>query len=154
MSLTISQAHDSISATFLAAWSTVLDPNTSQPYPVKYENVPPSQLLASLMDGSSGTLTPWARLTIRDNDSSQRTLGGTVGQRILDNTGVLSVEIFVPSGAGMDLVHSLAKLVRDAFVGPNGADPWYRNARIQPLGEQGRFYRIQVLAEFFYEEIV
>lgn len=70
--------------------------------------------------------------------------------------GLLFVQIFCPmsDSRAMEKGRLLAELARDAFRGKQTAnDVWFRNARIQNLPPEDRFYRFNIVVEYTYDDI-
>lgn len=136
MSLTFAQASDEILALFRTAWGD---------RPALYENVrgsPPRRPI------------PWARVTLRHITGAQASLAGGSGTRRWERVGILTVQIFVPSGQGLAGAQSLAKIAVDAYQGqttPGGV--WFRNVRLTEVGPDGDWFQVNALAEFVYDEI-
>lgn len=139
MSADFETAVDEIFDLFAAAWNTT-------GYPVDYENlrndgttvkVPPS------------TRTPWARVNLR------HVTGGNaaIGNKLFDRGGVLTVQIFIVVGVSLTPAYQLAKTVANAFQGQSTPSAvWFRNVRINEIGNDGSWYQTNVLADFEYDE--
>jgi hypothetical protein len=140
--MTISQARDEMLSVFTAAWEG--DP-TSAPVPVLYpdraQEIP--------------TQGPWARARVQHNASAQVTLSGEAGARRFRRTGVVSVEIFTPTGDGLTLSDQLAMIASRAFEGVT-TEPGrviFRNVRVTEAGQDGAWHKTDVLADFEYDEV-
>lgn len=134
--MTFEEATDEVLDLFKAAW----DPTG---YDAFYDDV---------RDQRDETKDPWSLVLVRHASGFQNTLGGK-GNRSFLRLGVLIVTIHTPSASGLSSGYQLAKVVADAYEGvssPNGV--WFRNVRINELGRDGSFYRINVLADFEYHE--
>jgi hypothetical protein len=137
-SLTYKVARREILARFKAAWDTT----TFQAF---YDDVKKQR---------SKDEDPWAVITYRHAGGRQTTLSGAVGTRTFTRTGTLTVQIFTPSGKGLQEAYELAKVVSDAFEGtstPGGA--WFRNVRLNEVGRDGEFFQLNVIVEFLYDEV-
>lgn len=98
---------------------------------------------------------PWARIVVRHATSRQSTFGET-GNRRFTRPGLVTVQVFTPltAGGGLSLAEKLAIIARNAFEGRGTASGiWFRNVRIQEIGEDGTWYQMNVLAEFQYDEL-
>lgn len=96
--------------------------------------------------------SPWATVMVRHAAGRQNNLGGR-GNRSFLRLGVIIVTIHTPSASGLSDGYQLAKVVADAYEGassPNGV--WFRNVRLNELGRDGTFYRMNVLVDFEYNE--
>ncbi len=113
-------------------------------------------------DGVTGGEPPhnaaWARIQIRHIDAPQATLGDTTTKRRFENTGVLLIEISAANETTSDktLAQNLAKIAKSAFQGKTSANGavWFRDVRVQEIGTVGPWYRLSVVAEFRYDELV
>lgn len=138
MSLTYKEAKNEILDIFKAAW----DPTG---YPVHYEAV---------REDRSTDQNPWAVVTLQHAAGFQSTLNGANGTRTFTRLGFVTVQIFKPSGKGLQEAYDLAKVVSDAFEGtatPGGV--WFRDVRLNEVGRDGEFFQMNVVAEFRYDEV-
>lgn len=153
MSLTLQETYDEILARFKAAWDTA----TGGPFLVAWPDVPLDPLLQQYITGeleSTLAIQPWARITIRPNVRTQKTLGGT-GNRLFTRNGILFVEIFTPTGDGMQKGNELCELVQNAFEGISSPyKVWYPETRINVNGVEGLWSRMTVTVEWESEQIV
>lgn len=141
MSLTRGQAIDQMSALFSDVW-------TPTGFPVKYDNV-------SAKSSPPDTETPWARFVLRHGPSAQSTLSNDEGARIFTREGIITVQVFTLTGSGLiGDPADLPTIVRDAYEGQRTAGgAWFKNVRINEIGEDGRWFQTNVIAEFEYDEI-
>lgn len=138
MTATFQVAKDEILGVFKTAWDTT-------GHIALYENVagavPP-------------TVAPWARVSLRHLSGRQASLAGGSGKRRYDRDGLITVQIFVPSGEGLLEAYNLAKIVADAFEGAATASQvWFRDVRINEVGPDGSWFQVNVVAGFTYDEI-
>lgn len=136
MSLTYWEAVEEMNTMLYDAWSTT-------GYEMTWEAVG---------EDREETSDPWATAAIRHADALQDTLGG-VGNRSFRRVGVIIVQIFTPTGNGLQESYDLAKVVIDAFEGkasPGGV--WFRNVRLNEIGHEGHFMQTNVLVDFRYDE--
>jgi len=131
-------ARDFMFGVFKAAW------DTTGGLPAAYDDLP-----ASKPDGQS----PWARVSIVHATGGQASLSNEFGVRRWDRTGVLSVQVFAPTGDGIKTCYTLATLVANAFESSQGSDVWFRNVRLNEAGVDGAFYQINMLADFSYDDV-
>ncbi len=142
MTATFATANNEILATFKAAWDTT-------GYPVAYENVKGASATPP-----AGSSDPWARVTLRHTFGEQASLSGSGGTRRWRRDGLLTVQIFIPIGEGLSEGYSLAKTVVDAFEGiATTSAVWFRNVRVNEIGNDGEWYQVNVLVDFTYDEI-
>lgn len=138
MSLTHETAVDEMLSMFKTAWDTT-------GFPAHYEEI---------RSDRSDTSLPWATTRIRHVTSHQSSLNGNIGQRRFTHLGYFTVQIFVPSGKGLQEAYRLAKVVSDAFEGvssPSGI--WFRNVTPREVDRDGAFFQQNVIIEFNYDEV-
>lgn len=141
----IATARDEILVLFKAAWDAGPAPVPPLIYTDRPEDVP-----------DSGA---WARVMVQHNLSSQATLGGKTslgggGQRFR-RVGLVTVQIFTPSGGGLTQADSLVDLAVDAFEGEStGSDRVeFRDVRAVEAGHDGPWHQFNVFAEFMYDRV-
>lgn len=135
--MTFEEAVDDIQKMLTDAWE-------STGYPLYYES------LDAKRDHENDN--PFAISTIRHYSGRQRTLGVT--DVVYSRGGSLYVQIFAPTGNGLQESYQLAKVVTDAFEGnssPNGV--WFRAVRINEVGKDGAFFQTNVIVNFAYDEV-
>jgi hypothetical protein len=106
------------------------------------------------IDDANDNPQAWARITTRHVDSNQSALSGCSGQTPFTRIGLVTVQVFTSLGTGLSIGDSLYKIVLDAFEGkksPLGV--WFRNVRLQEIGESRGWFQANILAEFQYDEI-
>lgn len=109
------------------------------------------QYISGQLDDSVG-IQPWARVTIRPNVRAQKTMAGP-GNRLYTRNGILFVEIFTPTGDGMQLGNQLCELVQNAFEGIYDSNSvWYPQTRINVNGIEGLWSRMTITVEWESEE--
>jgi len=153
MSYTEEQAIDHMLGTFKTAWddgsSGWVSVLAAEPE-IVWDNVD--------TQNADQRSAPWLRVFTRHFEGpGQRTFGGT-NNRVFTRTGQLIVDVFVPIGEGLLIGRRLAKIARDAFEGKsaNGAGSaiWFRNVSVVERGvDRERWFLVQVLAEFEYDEV-
>jgi hypothetical protein len=140
MSLTMAAAVDEMLTLFKDVWDDT-------GHEVMYADVPLTQAQLTLIESGNA---PWARVSVKHNLRSQK----TIGARLFDNLGIVIVEVYTPKGDGLTTARSLGTLVRNAFEGvstPNGV--WFRNTRVNEIGPDGHWSRVNVITEFEYDEV-
>ena len=145
---TFSQARDEIQALFQSAWnanSPALNGGTAPR--VEWDGV---------SDGTSrDPAKPYAAVFVRHSGSSQATLG-RVGQRRFNRRGLVVVQVYTPinNRVGLSLAESFAIIARNAYEGVGTSSGiWFRNTRINEIGPDKSWYRMDVLSEFEYDEL-
>ena len=138
MTATFQEANDEVLAVFKAAWDTT-------GFIAVYENV----------RGDKPTTTaPWARASLRNVTGRQATLANHDGVRRWRRDGILTIQIFVPLGEGLQEGYSLSKVVTDALEGTSTPSAvWFRNVSVNEIGPDGEWFQFNVLAEFTYDEV-
>lgn len=138
MTLTLTEARDEMSTLFKDAWDDtgylVIWDDVGEPRP--------------------NTRSPWARFTIRHADGFQATLANHGGVRRWRRTGTIFVQLFAPTNEGLSTLDEMAMVAMRAFEGqttPGGA--WFRNARLQEIGVDGKWQQFNVLVDFEYDEV-
>lgn len=130
-------AWDANSATVVGSIPEVRWPGVEEPSKPNYENY-------------------WARVsqqTVLENQTSLR--NGQNGQRYT-TSGLVFVQIFCPKSESLGMTNGrkLATIARDSFRGnATSGNVWFRNARINELEPEDKWYRFNVVAEYEYDEI-
>lgn len=96
----------------------------------------------------------WARITVEHTLAEQSTFGDA-GARRFTRFGFVTVQIFQPqnTAGGFTLGEQLAVIARNAFEGVGTASGvWFRNAVISEAGSDAIWSRLNVRAEFQYDE--
>lgn len=140
MSLTFRQARDEINKQFTDAWKLA-----NPTFPIVYDDFGPVTV--------PKTALPWARLSMRHNRGEQETLAAPLGNRLFLRDGLVTVQVFAPSGEGLTRAYDLAKVAADAFEGkatPGGV--WFRSVRLREVGPDGNWFQVNIIADFQYNE--
>jgi hypothetical protein len=96
--------------------------------------------------------TTWARATVTHVSGGQVSLASDVGARRFNRSGFVKVQIFTVLGAGMVEGYGLAETLLTGFEVFRG-DVWLRNIRLNEAGSNGAFSQINVLADFYYDDV-
>ncbi len=137
MNHTFEQARDIMTSMVKTAWDTTT-------YTLIYDDLP---------GNIPTTSNPWARLTIRHNQSQQASLAGDGGTKRFRRQGVLMVQIFATSGKGLLSSDILSKVIVDAFEGKSSNGIWFRNVSMNEVGQDGHWFQTNVSVDFEYDEI-
>lgn len=146
MSLTLTQARDAVVSLVRTAW--IAGPSSAA-IPLAFDNVKfdkPGE------DGSTTEAGPWAKITTRIISAGSE----TQGNRRFTTEGVLTVQIFTPTGDGNTLGDVLSQFVLDtlrAHVG-TASGVWFFDATPNEIGLEGPWFQHNVTASFRYQEIV
>jgi hypothetical protein len=101
----------------------------------------------------------WARVSIQSVIEQQATLSNCViepGKKKYESAGLVFVQLFGPKivATAYDDLQKLAKVARNAFRGKTTVgNVWFRNVRINTLNPEELFYRLNVVAEYEFDEI-
>ncbi len=142
---TIGLARESLQAHFLAAWQAGAQAVAGYEPEARWDNVESG--------APEDTARAWVRFAVRHNAGSQRTFGGA-GARRFEDRGVCFAQIFAPVGEGHALADGLAQVARQAFrAGKTDDGVRLTNVRIAEHGAEGPWWRIDVSADFAYDDI-
>ena len=150
MSATYDVARDEIQAEFNTAWvsnTPAVTPDSLVPEVFWQGAAEPEEKPAKL---------PWARVAIQHNVAGQGALSNAAGSRLWERFGFVTIQIFVPLelGQGLSLDAQLATIAKNAYEGKHTASSvWFRNVRINEVGEEGVWFRTDVIADFTYDEV-
>lgn len=97
----------------------------------------------------------WVRVSVQHLLSEQAALAGADSQRRYERRGLITMQVFTPTGDGLATNDALATQLQEALQGvssPSGI--WFRNARANEVGQSGPWFQTNVLADFEYDSIV
>jgi len=140
ISLTTTEGRDAILKTFKDVWDVT-------GYLAQYDGTagePPNQT------------DPWARVIVRHVTGGSATLGNVQGKRSFLRIGTVTIQMFDKANRdGLSELDVLANAVLRGYEKPS--DPchgvWYRNARLNEVGQNGDWTQFNVIAEFSYHEV-
>jgi len=141
------QAIDEIFTVFHDAWTTEAPAIVGYVPGVRYQGVEePSKLPVSVY---------WARVTQQTVADAQSTLrDGVCGQRYQTN-GLVFIQLYCPKidSEGMSNGRKLAAAVRNSYRGKKtDGGIWFTNVRINEFEPEEKWYRLNVVAEYEYDE--
>lgn len=97
---------------------------------------------------------PWARITVRHNNSPARSIGGGPGRKYLvERQGIAWVECRVAfeDGTAGPKALALAVVAQNAYEGARTGAIWFPRVNLREYGsEEGKWQRCDVLADFRY----
>ena len=97
---------------------------------------------------------PWARVTLQhDDNGGQTSLSNGVGNRIFTQTGLLTVQVFVPIADGLEQNYELSHRILSAYSPRQGASVWYTRQRLKEAKANGGFSQINVIINFSYDDL-
>lgn len=145
---TKTQARDEVYTLFRTAW---LADVTSQDVVLLYEGVGPQEPPSAPTNGSPPS---WVRLQMRWADGDLISLGGESGSRIFDRSGIITAQVFTPSGDGLVASDLLTEIALNALEGKTtSSGVRIRRARIVDVGEDGPWYQSNVVAAFEFDRL-
>ena len=143
MSLTITQARDDMQSMLKAA----IDASSYTDMKIVYQdthNTPPPTIPVS------GDVDPWLAVEIQHFTGGQTSLGPVARY---ERRGQIRVSVYTEKGRGLSTSDEIAQIVLDAFEGESSAGGvWFRNCRIQEVGPDGAWSRVDVLIDFTYTQ--
>ena len=101
----------------------------------------------------------WARVSMQSVGGEQASLSncaGVIGQKHYTDFGLIFVQLFAPMAAQQATLKlgRLAMLARNVYRGVSTDNKvWFRNARINNLDDELQFHRLNVVAEYEYDEL-
>lgn len=98
---------------------------------------------------------PWLRVGVRHADGAQVSLGSINGKRRHEQSGILFIQMFTPSGDGQKVADPLGDVILDAFRtgGATASGVQFRSARRAEVGKDGAWFLTNCLVDFQYDLI-
>lgn len=99
----------------------------------------------------------WGRVTARQIESHQDTLGNASGGRRFERNGIVVVQIFAPISLGSQAwtnLHTLGRVASnsmEAQTTPGGV--WFRDVTTTELDPESPWIRINVTSTFTFDEV-
>ena len=144
MSITYSNAVDSIFDTFLTYW----DANIAS---VSLDHTPEIRWRNKEEEGRINPGEHWLR--VRQTTVTERQSALKSDNKIFESIGLVVVELYYnKSTLVLNQDRAMATIARDAFRKSTNPDVWFRNERIQELPPEETYYRNNVIAEYRYTE--
>jgi len=147
MTATYTEAVDAINGAFYEAWQAEAASIVGSVPEIRWQGVeadkPPQNVF-------------WCRVSIQTVYEEQTTLSNDNGTKRYRTGGLVFVQIFCPTAdaQAMDKGRKLAIVARNAFRGKQTANGvWFRNARINELPPEDDAYRLNVVADYEYDDI-
>lgn len=103
----------------------------------------------------AGSNDTWLRAALQHGPQGQASLAGVDGVRRWSRIGFISVQCFAPLASGsVQRATRLASVVRDALQGKQTAScVWFRNPRINEVGEDRDWFNVNATIDFDYDEL-
>lgn len=95
----------------------------------------------------------WARVTIRHRRGSRSSLGRADGKGKHTQAGFVFVDIFTPREDGLVRSDILSAAFAVSFRNGLDGDIWWKDVSETEVGEDGNWFRSDVIAEFEYDLI-
>lgn len=98
----------------------------------------------------------WIRISQQTAIETEANLAGLPGDRRYTSRGVAFVQVFIPKTAKQNyqIGAEAANTIKKAFRGKQTESCiWFRNVRIQELPPEEAWFRLNVLAEYTYDEL-
>jgi hypothetical protein len=101
------------------------------------------------IDGSA-----WARVSVRHARGSRSSLGREDGKSKNTQTGFIFVEVYTPRDDGLTTSDVLVAAFGNSLRSGADGDIWINDVAEVEMGEDGDWFRVDVIAEFSYDLIV
>lgn len=96
----------------------------------------------------------WARIHLQHVNGGAASLGDFQGKRRFMREGFITIQVFVPSGNGLQDSYPIGNMLVNAYeVAQSALGIWFRNVRANEAGLDGDWQQLNVIAEFSYDEI-
>ena len=95
----------------------------------------------------------WVRISVKHRSGSRSSLGRADGKGKHTQSGFVFVEIFTPREGGLVDSDVLSAAFADSFRSSADGDIWYLDVSEMEMGEDGNWFRTDVIAEFEYDLI-
>lgn len=95
----------------------------------------------------------WVRIMVKHRAGSRASLGRADGKGKHTQAGFVFVEIYTPREDGLTDSDILSAAFADSFRNGTDGDIWYRDVAETEIGEDGNWFRVDVIAEFEYDLI-
>jgi Bacteriophage related domain of unknown function len=98
---------------------------------------------------------PWLRVGVRHAGGETASLGSINGKRRFEQSGILFIQMFTPSGDGGKLADPLGDTILDAYRtgGATASGVQFRSARRVEVGKDGAWFLTNCLVDFQYDLI-
>lgn len=141
MSADYEAAYDAILGQFYAAFAA-----THTRVPVAW----PGRAFDPAVDFNPSTHDGWCAITIRGGEGQQASLEGP-GRRRWRYPGVIFVQVFTPTGAGLNTALGIADDVAAALRGVSVSGVVLRAASVQPLGRDAGWEQVNVSCPYRFD---
>ncbi len=117
-----------------------------------------AQSLYAIYDDTGKTVpknvtTKWVRISVRHRNGTRSSLGRADGKGKHTQSGFIFVEIFTPREDGLVDSDVISAAFAEDFRNSADGDIWYADVSEVEVGEDGNWFRTDVIAEFEYDLI-
>jgi len=117
-----------------------------------------AQSLYAIYDDTNKTVPKdetikWVRISVRHRVGTRASLGRADDKSKHTQAGFVFVEIFTPREDGLVNSDVLSAAFADNFRNPSDGDIWFKDVSEVEMGEDGNWFRTDVIAEFEYDLI-
>lgn len=144
----VADARDDILGTLKTAWDA--DPS-SQDLDILWSDAPDN--VTDHEEYLNNPRVGWARATVVHTPIGGLRTIGTSPNRKFERTGTIFVQLFTPTGKGLNLADQLVRVVLGAFEGVRTANGvWFRDSGFNEVGQNGNHHQTNVTVSFVYDE--
>lgn len=97
--------------------------------------------------------TTWVRISVRHRRGSRASLGNKAGSRKNNQSGFVFIEIYTPRENGLVNSDIISAAFAENIRSGQDGDIWYSDVSEIEVGEDGNWFRVDVIAEFNYDLI-
>ncbi len=96
----------------------------------------------------------WVRISVRHANGSRSSLGRADGKSKQTISGFVFVEIYTPREDGLVDSDILSTAFANSLRNFSDGDIWIRDVSAVEMGEDGNWFRVDIIADFSYDLIV
>ncbi len=147
MTATLEQARDDLLGVVQTFWNG----EVTSPAKLLFEDKGGSRPIERDADNK---VLPWARANVRHSYGFQSGMSNSGGGHKFTALGMLTIELWYPAGKGHREVDLFAQLAVDDLRGTRTANGVILlNVRFVEMGQDGIWFRSNVLADFEYDQV-
>lgn len=146
--ITQGQARDEIFAFFKQYWDAETTAIAGYIPNIEWQGVQPRNI--------PDTARHWCRISIQAVSEGQAAFSNDLGNQKFTAFGLVFAQIFSPRSEsnGFEIGIALGEVGKKAFRGKKTVGGiWFRNVRLVELEPEDSFYRLNVVAEYEYDEL-
>ena len=95
----------------------------------------------------------WVRISVKHANGTRTSLGRQDGKSKQTQSGFVFIEIFTPRDNGLQDSDTLSEAFADSLRNFSDGDIWIGDVSVVEMGEDGSWFRSDVIAEFSYDLI-